>query len=231
MHSVYRQGKVPLMQAAHTLLSEYPTETVPTGTVLLRRLVTNPTVIFVDSGRVALGVVASDGGDAVVEHQLGIVDGPCWLEAAAAVLTLPSAVDAIAQTAVQLRRIPLGAFQACVQDSPLGVQSMLLDIAKAHRQQTALTVSRFAKDAEARCAEWLLGQSETNGSGGCAVHLQQRKRAIAAQLGIAPETLSRVLRHLRELRLITGSGRVVDLVDLAGLRTLAGLSSPRRRAA
>ena len=33
-----------------------------------------------------------------------------------------------------------------------------------------------------------------------AVQLQQRKRLIAAQLGIAPETLSRVLRNLRERR-------------------------------
>ena len=103
---------------------------------------------------------------------------------------------------------------------------MMFDIARAHRQQTDLTVSRLAKDAESRCAEWLLSHAEASDTGGCAVHLQQRKRAIAAQLGIAPETLSRVLRHLRELRLISGSGRVVDLVDLAGLRSLAGSSSP-----
>ena len=47
--------------------------------------------------------------------------------------------------------------------------------------------------------------------------------SIAAQLGIAPETLSRVLRQLRERSLISGSGRVLNLVDLNGLRALAGV--------
>ncbi|WP_156909623.1 helix-turn-helix domain-containing protein [Ottowia thiooxydans] len=40
---------------------------------------------------------------------------------------------------------------------------------------------------------------------------------------MAPETLSRVLRHLRERQLISGSGRILDLLDLNGLRALAGL--------
>ena len=61
--------------------------------------------------------------------------------------------------------------------------------------------------------------------------LQQRKRLIAAQLGIAPETLSRVLRHLRERSLISGSGRVVNLVDLNALRLLVGESCPRHSVA
>ena len=97
------------------------------------------------------------------------------------------------------------------------------DVAAAHWQQAELTVSRLAKDAEARCAEWLLRHAQTSAQGAVAVMLQQRKRLIAAQLGIAPETLSRVLRHLRERSLISGSGRVVNLVDPGGLRSLAGV--------
>ncbi len=93
----------------------------------------------------------------------------------------------------------------------------------AHRQQSELAVSRLAKDAEARCAEWLLAHAQTSAQGSVAVMLNQRKRLIAAQLGIAPETLSRVLRHLRERSLISGSGRVVNLVDPGGLRSLAGV--------
>ena len=84
-------------------------------------------------------------------------------------------------------------------------------------------MSRLAKDAEARCAEWLLRHAKTGEQGMMAVLLQQRKRSIAAQLGIAPETLSRVLRHLRERSLISGSGRMLNLVDPGGLRSLAGI--------
>ena len=57
----------------------------------------------------------------------------------------------------------------------------------------------------------------------CSVQLQQHKWLIAAQLGIAPETLSRVFRHLRERSLISGLGRTVNLIDPSGLRSLAGV--------
>ena len=100
---------------------------------------------------------------------------------------------------------------------------MLQDVATAHRRQTELAVSRLAKDAEARCAEWLLRHARPADTGCMAVLLQQRKRLIAAQLGIAPETLSRVLRHLRERSLISGTGRVLNVIDPGGLRQLAGV--------
>jgi CRP-like cAMP-binding protein len=214
------------MIAADVNLTEYPAETAARGAVLLRRAAATQSVLFIESGRVALGILGSHDAAGAIEHQLGLVEGPGWLEATAAVLNVPSAVDAVALTDVEVRRVPLAVFQERLDTCDADVQSMLLDIARAHRQQTELTVSRLAKDAEARCAEWLLSHAEESDKGGCSVHLQQRKRAIAAQLGIAPETLSRVLRHLREMRLISGSGRVVDLVDPAGLRTLAGPSAP-----
>jgi CRP-like cAMP-binding protein len=103
------------------------------------------------------------------------------------------------------------------------MRMVLTDMACAYRRQAELAVSRLAKDAEARFAEWLLRQSGSSHLGQLAVHLQQPKRLIAAQLGIAPETLSRVLRHLRDRSLISGSGRVVNLVDPIGLRSLAGV--------
>jgi len=214
------------MIAANIILSNNSTETIAKGTVMLRRAAATDSVIFVESGRVAMGVLGTGTDAAVIEHQLGLVEGPCWLEATSAVLNVPSAVDAVALTDVEIRRLSPKEFRASLNTCAKDVQSMLLDIARAHRQQTELTVSRLAKDAEARCAEWLLSHAETSDKGGCSVHLQLRKRAIAAQLGIAPETLSRVLRHLRELCLISGSGRIVDLVDPAGLRTLAGPSAP-----
>ena len=195
-------------------------QTVAAGAPLLRRSVALDEVLHVDSGRVALGLMEGD----VLVHQLGVVEGPFWLEATAAVLGLSSAVDGVAETAVTLRRVPLRDFQATIQTLPDSMQTVLRDVARAHRQQTELAVSRLAKDAEARCAEWLLRHAEPAGdAGSLSVMLSQRKRLIAAQLGIAPETLSRVLRHLRERRFISGSGRVLNLVNPSGLRSLAGV--------
>lgn len=189
------------------------------GTVLIRRGSTPTSVLYVESGRVALGVLEGDS----LAHQLGEIQGPFWLEASGAVLSLPSAVDAVAETEVQLRRIPLSRFRQSLAAMPVAARTVLHDVATAHRRQTELAVSRLAKDAEARCAEWLLRHAQPSEKGCMAVSLQQRKRLIAAQLGIAPETLSRVLRHLRERSLISGTGRVLNVIDPGGLRSLAGV--------
>jgi CRP-like cAMP-binding protein len=189
------------------------------GEALLRRAESSPWVSYLESGRVSLGIVEG----AAMEHQLGVVEGPCWLEATAAVLNLPNAVDAVADTDVCLRQMAVAEFRKILSDLPKPVQEVLHDVAMAHRQQTELAVSRLAKDAEARCAEWLLRHAKTGEKGVMAVQLQERKRSIAAQLGIAPETLSRVLRHLRERSLISGSGRLLNLVDPNGLKSLAGV--------
>jgi CRP-like cAMP-binding protein len=212
-----------------TLFQHLATETSRAGTVLLRRSSMADAAFFIESGRVALGIVSpvppvagAPSGNGL-EHQIGVVQGPAWLEANAAVLNLPSAMDAVAETDVVLRRVPLTEFRNALTGGSPAMHAVLADVARAHRQQTELAVSRLSKDAEARCAEWLLRHAENSDKGVCSVQLQQRKRLIAAQLGIAPETLSRVLRHLRERSLISGSGRTVNLVDPSGLRSLAGV--------
>ncbi len=223
-------GKVAdMFENPSTLFLSHSAQSLAAGTVLLRRSVAADAAIYIESGRVALGIAcvgpAAEGAqtDCALEHQLGVLEGPAWLEANAAVLNLPNAVDAVAETDVVLRRVPLEEFRQALTGGSPAAHAVLADVARAHRQQTELAVSRLAKDAEARCAEWLLRHAQNSDKGVCSVQLQLRKRLIAAQLGIAPETLSRVLRHLRERSLISGSGRTVNLVDPSGLRSLAGV--------
>lgn len=190
------------------------------GAILLRRGSTPTAVLHVESGRVALGVIEGDA----LTHQLGEIQGPFWLEATAAVLGLPVIVDAVAETEVVLRRVSLARFRQSLASMPESARNVLKDVATAHRHQSELAVSRLAKDAEARFAEWLLRHAKPGGQGGAlTVPLEQRKRLIAAQLGIAPETLSRVLRQLRDRGLVSGTGRVLQLANPSGLRTLAGV--------
>lgn len=217
-----RHGKVgAMLSKVHAF--DWPAEacSLAAGTQLQHRAQAPEHVLHLDRGRVALGVV--DNG--VMTHQMGVVEGPAWLNAACAVLGAKPAIDAVADTAVQLRRVPMSDFLATLRALPAPALGLLRDLAQAHRQQAELAVSRLAKDAEARCAEWLLRHAEPaqDAPDTLLVMLHQRKRLIAAQLGIAPETLSRVLRHLRERSLISGSGRVLNLVDLNGLRAVAGV--------
>ncbi|MDR1968682.1 MAG: Crp/Fnr family transcriptional regulator [Burkholderiaceae bacterium] len=194
--------------------------TLPPGSILMHRGEPLTHADHLDAGRATLGLRAR--GSFV--YRMGLIDGPCWLSATSAVLGIPPLVDAVADTEVKVRRVPLAAFQATLQALPEAARSVLHDVAQGHRQQAELAISRLAKDAESRCAEWLLRHAEPaqGASGALAVMLHQRKRQIAAQLGIAPETLSRVLRQLRERSFISGSGRVLNLIDPNGLRALAG---------
>jgi CRP-like cAMP-binding protein len=189
------------------------------GQLLLRRGAETPLVSFIETGHVALGVLENG----VMDHQIGVLEGPCWLDASSVLLGLPHLVDAVADSAVRLRQVPIQDFKKSIDDLPEYARSVLLDVALAHRKQTEYAVSRLAKDAEARCAEWLLSHAKSSDQGVMAVQLQQRKRSIAVQLGIAPETFSRVLRHLREQSLISGSGRVLNLLNPKALRSLAGI--------
>ena len=135
-----------------------------------------------------------------LRHQLGAVEGPFWLDAASALLGLPCRwtwwLKRVCSCAGYRLRVP-----PKQPPCPKPARGLLLDMASGYRQQSELAVSRLAHDAETRCAQWLLNHAQQDASGTMRVTLHQRKRLIAAQLGIA-ETFSRVLRHLREMGLI-----------------------------
>ena len=190
------------------------------GTVLLQRGQTGHSVLHIQQGRVKVGVLGDEG----LEHHLATIEGPSWLEASAALLGLPHAVDAVSDTDLLVEVVALDDFLAQVRALPRASEELLLDLARAQRQQTEVAVSRLAMDADARCAQWLLAQAEPQREGqSLNVVLRERKRSIAAQLGMAPETFSRVLRHLRERDLIAGSGRQISLPNPQALRELAGV--------
>lgn len=78
----------------------------------------------------------------------------------------------------------------------------------------------------ARFAHWLL-QAPTRGGADSYVELPMSKRALAAHLAMAPETLSRLLRRWKEQGWIETEGRGVRVLDGAALVELA--DGPRTR--
>lgn len=204
---------------AAKLSSSNPTRQFVPGQVVLRRGENAEQMLHLEHGRVVLGLLEQGG----MHHRLGAVEGPFWLEASSGLLGLPYVVDAVAETDVSLQTVPLAEFRDHVQALPEPTRTLLSDMARAQRQQIELAISRVAKDADARCAQWLIQHAEHDPvSQVLLVKLHERKRSIAAHLGIAPETLSRVLRQLRERELISGRGRVLQLTNLDALRVLAG---------
>jgi CRP-like cAMP-binding protein len=194
-------------------------EVVSAGQLLRQRGSRADSVLYLDSGCVVLGV--RDEGQ--MRHQLGVVEGPAWLDAAFALTGRPCGVDMVTDSRVRLRRISLQAFQRSLDGLPDTVATLVRDMAHGYCQQTETAVSRLAQDAETRCAQWLLRHAQHADNGTMRVTLNQRKRTIAAQLGIAPETFSRVLRHLREHGLIAGTGNVLNLPQPSALQSVAGM--------
>ncbi len=188
------------------------------GELLRHRHQTLATVAHLERGRVLLGVC--EHGQ--MRHQLGVVEAPFWLDAASALLGQPCALDMVAQTQVHLRHMPVEVFRRNCGDLPDCAQALLRSMAAGYLQQSGLAVSRLAQDAQSRCAQWLLQNAEPDTSGAMSVTLHQRKRHIAAQLGIAPETFSRVMRHLREHGLVAGTGSVLQLPQPVALQSVAG---------
>ncbi|WP_353234958.1 Crp/Fnr family transcriptional regulator [Diaphorobacter ruginosibacter] len=192
-------------------------EIVQAGRVLRERSQRPDSVIYLDSGRVLFGLLESGQ----LRHQLGMVEGPVWLDAAPVLMDQSYPLDIVADTQVSLRRISLAEFRQAYAGLSKETQTLVRDMAAGYFQQTELAVSRLAQDAEARCAQWLLRNAAPAEDGSLQVTLQQRKRLIAAQLGIAPETFSRVLRHLREHGLISGTGNVLSLPQPTALQNVA----------
>jgi CRP-like cAMP-binding protein len=101
---------------------------------------------------------------------------------------------------------------------------IVVTLAQQVQSLTMATHDLMHKDAEGRFAAWLLQRcaSEVASDGTITVALSERKRDIASQLAITPETLSRLLRQLSRKGLIYVMGYTVKVLDVAALRTLAG---------
>ena len=74
-----------------------------------------------------------------------------------------------------------------------------------------------------RLAAWLLQQCQPvdEEATTAVVQLPVRKRDIASQLAITPETLSRLMRSFSSRDVITVAGYTVQILDLPALRRIA----------
>ena len=194
-------------------LAQFATTSASAGDVVRQRHQNLDDVLHLDSGSIVLGICE----EGRMRHQLGVMHGPCWVDAAPALAGQPCPVDMVAQTPVQLRTVPVAQLRGSLQQWPVAAQGLVQSMAQGYCQQAALAVSRVAQDAVARCAQWLLEHAEMV-NGRMTVQLHQSKRQIAARLGIAPETLSRVLRQLRDQGLLEGLGKTFFLPQPAQLQ-------------
>jgi CRP-like cAMP-binding protein len=195
------------------------TRQVAAGQSVLSRSSEACTLVALCSGEVALGFRTADG----TFRTERIVRGPAWLDLSSAWLAAPHAMDAQSMGAAQLIELPREALEARLADHPGLAQRLIQGLAREVQALAVNTHELMHKDAPARLAQWLYQRCEplAGAAGQAVVKLSERKRDVASQLAITPETLSRLMRSFTRQGVIEVSGYSVRVLDPAALGRLA----------
>lgn len=170
------------------------------------------------SGRISLGKRDAAGR----WWQSAAVEPGEWIDVSSAWAGECHPETALALTPVLVHEFPVQEVVAhCLADTGL-VRALLASVAQRAQGATLDKQALLTKDLHARLAAWLLERCQASPDGQSAeLVLRQQKKAIASQLGVTPETLSRSLRHLQRDGLMMMEGYRLAFPDLARLRALA----------
>jgi CRP-like cAMP-binding protein len=174
-------------------------------------------LVAVLEGAVGLG---QRGEDASFDLQRS-ASGPQWLDLSSAWLGGGHGQDAVALSRALLLELPVVQMRELLPAEPELGELLIAGLARAVRKLASMSHDLVHKDAEHRLAEWLLRRCLPAGEE-LIVPLSERKRDVAAQLGITPETFSRSLKQLSAKKLIEVQGYTIKVLDLQALRRVTG---------
>lgn len=200
-----RQALAPLLRSRRVMVGEAVFQRGQSATHL----------VAVVEGAVGLGVA----GEGPAFHLERNIHGPAWLDISSAWLGGGHGQDARVLLAATVLELPVDGLRQLLGRFPDLRERMMQAMARAVQNLTGTTHDLMAKDAQKRLASWLLTQRSP--SSGADVALKERKREVAAQLAITPETLSRLLRQLMSAGLIEVKGYTIRLLNLGALQTMA----------
>jgi CRP-like cAMP-binding protein len=172
-------------------------------------------------GRVALRASA-EGGASTVLDILG--PGEVFL-APAVVLDLPQMATAAAMSPCRILRLPAAGFRAALAADPGLARAAAEAVSRQWRRLAEQVVDLKLRDTARRVARYLADGLPTAAPSG-PVDLPEPRTALAARLGMTPESLSRTLHAFADAGLLELSGRRVTVLDRAALLA----AGPRGRA-
>lgn len=187
------------------------------GRMLFSRGDPAPALVALIDGQAACGWWQPERGLTAerVQH------APAWLALAGPWVGARQTCDALAQTPVLLVELPIEPLRALLARQPILALRFTDALAREVGRLEARLHELMHKDAGSRLAAWICAQSADRPQPSV-LRLAERKRDIASQLGMTPETLSRLMRSLSDRGLIAVSGYQLRVLDPQGLRGLAG---------
>lgn len=155
--------------------------------------------------------------------------GPAWLDLSSAWLNGRPNLDGVALSEAVLVNVPRSAYQALMERRPELSRRTVVCLAEQLHAATAAKQDLMHKDAQARLATFLVQRSGVDAAASQFV-LRERKRDIASQLAVTPETLSRLLKQFSDEGLLEVHGYTIAIRDAAGLQARQSASAAHWRA-
>lgn len=194
--------------AMTTLLRPSFTQQLPRGAVMFEQHEDADFLHILLSGSVGLTARDEADGETIVEI---FSAGEVFL-APAVILRLPYLASATALTDVRVLMIPADVFREAIgQDAALARATIEL-LSRHWRLMVDQVVDLKLRSAERRVARFLARRVPEEAGAGSA-EFPEPRGAIAARLGMTPETLSRVLNAMEGDGAVRLSGKRIDVPD------------------
>ena len=141
---------------------------------------------------------------------------------AAVLLGRPCPVDAFVLADSMLAIIPAQPLRQLQERDTVFGNNLVRTLAEGLLGLVADIDASARRSSAQRLAAYLDSLAEPHsGSADCAIQLPVTKTALAARFGITKETMSRLLRELKDQRLIMMNGRTITILDRARLAGMA----------
>ena len=197
------------LAAASALLAAAEPFSVPRRDVIFAPDAAPEALYLLLEGSVGLSMQGADGTRGLLE-----IIGPdeCFLMPAVILGgTWPFGAEALAPS--RLLRIPAEAFHAIMARNARLAEASLAQMARQWRGLADQLIEMKLTKASERVAHFLTGRLMPGGR----VAMPEPRAAIAARLGMTPESLSRVMHGLEAAGLVRLQGRRVDVPDAEAL--------------
>jgi CRP-like cAMP-binding protein len=187
------------------------------GAMIARRGERLPGVIGVAYGLVKLALPQRNGEEKVLRF---LRANECFGEAVA-LLDRPCSLNVVALADTMLAIIPIRPLQQLQERDAMFANNLIKTLAEGQVRLVQEIDARIGRSSAQRLAAYLESLAEPQAEAAtCAVQLPVTKTALAARLGITKETMSRLLRELKDQRLILmdrGTITILDRERLAGI--------------